>query len=238
MCLKRLAPIVFIVFVVLTATASSALATATTTKAQWKAGVSSGSVSALPAGGLPLSISLGKNPTVGEKFVMETTAYEAPISIEFSKVSCVGCKITNQDEVHPGVAIGRGRLLFSGGHIGPPWNCAIEGGQVETDPLIFEAHYMEEAKWLLRISPAVGEHVFTIVPESFCWLTNLPVKGVNFGQFVNKTGVFATSQTLEFSPTISTAAGSSWFGNPTFTMRATGTLILKTAEATPYFGVE
>jgi hypothetical protein len=217
---------------------SAALATATTTKAQWKVGATESSISTL-VGSAPLTVTLGKNPTVGETFVMETTVPGSaiPINTVFGKVSCSECVITNEDPEHPGVAIGRGKLIFSNGAIGAPWNCTIEGGKAESSPLIFEGDYMEEGKWLMKIRPASGELVVGIFPKN-CSLGNFPVKGANFGKFINKTGVFATSQTLEFSPSISTAAGSSWFVSESMTMRTTGTLVFKTAEAKPFFGME
>jgi hypothetical protein len=230
--------VVLVAIAALGVTASSALAAASEIKAQWKVGTKESSVSTL-VGSAPLTVTLGKNPTVGETFVMETTIAGSmiPVKTVFGKVSCSECVITNEDPEHSGVAIGRGKLIFSNGAIGEPWNCTIEGGKAESNPLIFEAAYMEEGKWLMRIKPASGEVVVGIVPKG-CALGKFPVKGANFGQFTNKTGVFATSQTLEFSPSISTTAGSSWYVTESMTMRTTGTLIFKTAESKPFFGME
>jgi hypothetical protein len=238
MWLRRFLPALLVVVAALAFTASSALATATTTKAQWKVGTKESSVSTL-VGGTPFTVTLGKNPTVGETFVMETTigGSSIPVKTTFGKVTCPGCKITNEDPERPGVAMGTGRLVFSGGSIGPPWNCSIEGGGAETNLLFFEAHYMEGGKWLMKILPTTGEIVMGIQPKG-CALAKFPVKGANFAQFTAGTGAFATTQALEFSPSISITAGSSWTVSPSMTMRTTGTLIFKIEESGPFFGVE
>jgi hypothetical protein len=238
---RAFALVATVVAVVLAVTAANAMALATTSKAQWNVGATETSVSPL-IGGAPFSVSLAKNPTVGEMFLLETTigGSTIPVRAEFGKVSCPGCKITNEDPAKPGVAIGTGRLLFSSGRIGPPWNCKIQEGKAETNPLFFEAHYTEGGKWLMRIVPVSGELVMAVVPEG-CALAKFPVDGANFGAFISKTGTFGTTQTIEFSPGISASAGSSWQVGTYAQLRSTGTLVMGIEEkekAPLYFGVK
>jgi hypothetical protein len=213
--------------------AASASATATLGEGRWFVGSTKSPVSELI---IPqkLTASLGENPVVGEKFVIEILlSGGVVVKLEMSKVECSNCTITNGGGA---TATGVGKLIFSGGGIGPPWRCPLKGGKIETKTLAFEARYMEGEKWLMKVGPTSGEFDFEIQPLEGCTFTSIPVKGATFSEFQAKTGTFANAQTAVFSPAISAAAGSSWQAG-VWTVQTTGTFVLKT-EGKPYFGVE
>jgi hypothetical protein len=222
--------------------AGSALATATATKAKWYAGPTESSVSEL-SGEQTLTAALIENPTIGKHFRMTAVFAPLTLTIEAGGVSCSKCVMSN--EIHgvtgPG-AIWQGRLVFSEAVVTSPANCQVTGGAITTNPLFFEADFMEGEGWRMRLYPEVGENAFNFSLENkggTCGLAHtFTVQNVNFGAFANATGTFRTEQRLDFSPAISKAAAEQdWFfkgtGHP---LETTGSLVLKAGGN--YFGAK
>jgi hypothetical protein len=235
MGLKGFALAVVVVIVALAATAGNALATATTTKAEWYTGAKEGSVTTL-TGKQPLTVS-----APGKVELMFPIA-GLPIRMRASAVSCVECVMTNESSGQPGAATATGKLLFSGVIFTEPPTCKFKEGKITTEPLRFEADYMEGERWLLKIVPVSGEVALTLNIEKIeagkiCPFegSGTPVKNVNFGEFKAKTGSFALEQPVNFSLPISEEAGSNWtFGPQPFSL--TGELDFKAGGS--YFGVK
>jgi hypothetical protein len=223
------------VFVALAAFAGSASAAATTTKAEWYSGAKESSVTTL-TGKAPLTASAS-----GKLELMFPLA-GSPQRMQANSASCVECTITNEASGLPGVATGTGRLLFSEASFVEGFGfCRFKEGKITSEPLRFEAHYMDEERWFMKISPASGEVAMTLNIESQTGSTcpyagsGTPVKGVNFAEFKAKTGSFAAEQQIRFSEPISETGGSHWmFGTEPFWL--TGNLNLKAGGL--YFGAK
>lgn len=223
--------------------ASSAMATATSTKAAWYTGATEGSVAEL-SGEQTLTAAIAENPTVGKHFRMTTTIGTKALTIEASGVSCSKCVMSN--EIHgvsgPG-AIWRGQLVFSEAVVTSPLHCLVTGGSIATNASFFEADFMEAETWLMRAYPEVGENAFSFSLEDkggiACELAGTyTVQNVNFGAFENKTGTFRTEQLLNFSPKISKAAikNAWWIKGTGVPFEVTGSLLLKAGGS--YFGAK
>jgi hypothetical protein len=207
----------------LAAVAGSASAAATTAKAEWY----SGSGLTTLAGSQVVTVS------APEKVEMAFPIAGTSIKIRANAASCLECSITNSSLMHPGVATGTGKLLFSEALFTEATTCKFKEDRITSQLLLFEAHYMQGEKWMLKISPVSGETDLTlnIEPSKSGFIcpfegSGTPVKGTNFGEFTAKTGVVAVQQPVRFSLPISEEAGSYWtFGSQRFAV--TGTLDLK-----------
>jgi hypothetical protein len=190
--------------------ASSALAKATTTSAQWYYGTTK-----------PLSVLTGKQSVtaaIGEsagprKFTFSWYRGENRLSMEAGEVSCIECFITNESSP-AGVAVITGKLSFSAVTFTTPTTCAVSEGKFTSKPLVFEAHYMEGERWLLRGGPYLGETDFPITfinNGGPCIIAGTSaIQGHEFGEFISKTGVFAARQNVSFTPTGAFLAGAEW----------------------------
>jgi hypothetical protein len=232
---KNLAIAIVAVFAALAAFAGSASATATTTKAEWYSGLTT-----------EVTTMTGKQAitvSAPEKVEMAFPIGGLAIKIRANAATCVECTITNESAGHPGVATGTGKLVFSEALFLEATTCKFKEDKITSQPLLFEAHYMQGEKWLLKISPVTGETDLTLnieasKPGSICPFEGTgptPVKGTNFGEFERKTGVVALEQPVRFSLPIGEEAGSHWtFGSAPFAF--TGTLGFKAGGK--YFGVK
>ncbi|HEY2478518.1 MAG TPA: hypothetical protein VGI17_07295 [Solirubrobacterales bacterium] len=222
----------FVAFATLAVLASNAYAAATTNKAEWY----TGSTFTTLTGKQVLTAS------AAEKIELAFPFGGLAIKMRANSASCIECSITNEASGHLGVATGTGRLLFSEAFFLEATTCKFKEDKITSQPLLFEAHYTEGERWLVKISPVSGETDLTLnieanKPGDICPFegSGTPVKGANFGEFKSKTGVFAVEQPVNFSLPISEEAGSNWtFGSQRFAV--TGTLNLKAGGNT--FGVK
>jgi hypothetical protein len=222
------------IFAVLAVIAGSASAAATTTKAEWYTGFSPEVTT--QTGKQAISIA---TPAKAE---MGFTVGGFPVKFRANAVTCVECTTTNESTGLPGVATGTGRLLFTEVAFNEVPSCKFKEGRITSEPLLFEAHYMQGERWMLKIGPLSGTtdlllNIEKAKPESICPFegANTTVKGTNFGEFESKTGVFALLQSVRFSLPISEEAGSNWtFGSLPFSF--TSTLGFKAGGK--YFGVK
>jgi len=172
--------------------ASSAFATATTTKSFWReAGtkLSSGTTKAVKC-------------SAAENFILKGTVAGAETEIKATTLECPSGDVIKQEGEQ---AIATGTLKFSGLTVLKPSGCKTNAS-ITTKPLTAKT-FMEGTTTYERFAPTEGE-VFANVPLTECAAEGTyPAKGNVFGQAGNPTGTEAVNQPLTFSGAINTTAG-------------------------------
>ena len=191
MSLKRLGIALVASLALAAVFASSAFATATTTKSFWReAGtkLSSGTTKAVKC-------------TASTPFIFKFSV-AGEIEIEAQKLECPSGDVIKQEGEQ---AIATGTLKFSGLTVMKPAGCKTNAS-ITTKPLTAKT-FMEGATTYERFAPTEGE-VFANVPLTECAAEGTyPAKGNVFGQAGNPTGTEAVNQPLTFSGAINTTAG-------------------------------
>jgi len=174
--------------------ASSAFATATTTKSFWReAGtkLSSGTTKAVKC-------------SAGASFILKGTVAGAETEIKAAKLECPSGDVIKQEGEQ---AIATGTLKFSELTVLKPAGCKTNAS-ITTKALTAKT-FMEGTTTYERFAPTEGE-VFANVPLTECAAEGTyPAKGNVFGQASNPTGTEAANQPLTFSGAINTTAGGS-----------------------------
>jgi hypothetical protein len=211
MRLKKLGMALFVVAALGAVLASSAFATATTTEANWFVNGSKLAATATPT--------VANKTGTTAKFVTEVAGQ--PVELTSTAVTCEECSISNSP-----AASGKGFLKFTVSEVMKPTGCTLSS--VKTKKLVVSADYMEGEAAMVKFTPEAGETAgfatFELGGGGACPLAGTPItpKGVVYGKAVNKTGVEAASQEVNFSPTInSNAGGSLKVGEKAATLEAT-----------------
>jgi hypothetical protein len=197
MSLKRLA-VAFVGALALAAVfASSAFATATTTKSNWFV------VTKTPE---PLASGETKSAkcSAAENFILTSEVFGAEIEIKATGLECVSGWVIKQEGEH---AIATGQLKLTGTTINIP-KCTISS--ITTNALTAKV-YMESTTLYTRFQPTTGSVLATVsVTGASCPIAgNYPVEGTLFGRAGSATLSEVTNQQLTFSPTIQATAGGS-----------------------------
>jgi len=192
MSLKRLGIALVASLALAAVFASSAFATATTTKSFWTTGgasLASGSTAAVKC-------------SAAENFILKGTVAGAETEIKATTLECPSGDVIKQEGEQ---AIATGTLKFSGLTVLKPSGCKTNAS-ITTKPLTAKT-FMEGTTTYERFAPTEGE-VFANVPLTECAAEGTyPAKGNVFGQASNATGVDATNQQLTFSGAINSTAG-------------------------------
>jgi hypothetical protein len=208
--------------------ATSASATISTTAAEWYTGAAPGTT-------LPVGTSKAVTASAGVVWSFTSTLLEAPVKLTATGIECVSCVIKNEAVTSktPPVAVGEGKIKFTGVTVDTPAGCTVETaglatpnpGTVEALPLKIHADWMDTTvtnqKAFVQIFPVTAPNFaqlrFTAETGKSCPLSGpYNVTGSLFGESTNNTGVQAASQGLNFNATIQTTAGASllWGAKP------------------------
>jgi hypothetical protein len=190
-----------------------------------------------------------------------TKVGETPLVLKSTGLECIECTIKNEEreilegekKVKKSVAVGNGKLKFTGVTVASPSACAVSGGSVTTVPLEVTAYFMntrdfikegkeftELQNWVL-FHPASGNTFATVTltkgtgtcPISGSYI----VSGTVFVKSNNSTGVYAVNQTVTSSGTLNAEAGGSLkFGEASAELNGTGTFSLSGAKKGEVFG--
>jgi hypothetical protein len=164
----------------------------------------------------------------GTEFVISATGAE-----------CRECSIENSG----GVAVGTGRLKFTGVSLEKPAKCSVPS-TITTKGLTFQADWMnnknEEPNYW-KIVPTAGEEAgfFTLeITGSECvFKTTIVVKGSLFFQSVNATGTQEAKQQMNSSGVINMAAGGNFhLGSEPMALAETLNFKMSGAKAGTAFG--
>jgi hypothetical protein len=191
--------------------AGSASAAAVTEPAEWYIGASPGSTLTEDRG-------LSASAKSGTTFTLHGTISGTSVDLTMTGLECVECKITNSPvtEKSGAVAMGKGKLKFTGVTVDTPVGCTVRNGSssgsvglIETKPLVFHADWMHEGKWFQHWFPASSNVIATFLLEGgSCPVAGTyNLKGTVFSEATNNTGVQAVAQEFVFSPVIQTTAG-------------------------------
>jgi hypothetical protein len=232
MKLRKSATAVLLALAVTAAFTASASGAVTTSAAQWYTGASPGTTL---AGEQALTTSIGEYPELGKKWTWHWSFFGLTIHITVTGLECVGCKISNAEVTAKAgkIAIGRGKLKFTGVTAMAPSGCTIRNatetgtvGVIETKPMVVHADWMNTTKAYQQFFPETGSSFATIYIEGGgCEAIEGPynLTGTLFGEAKNPTGVQAGTQEVVFSPAIQTAAGGELkIGTTPFEMTGTG----------------
>jgi hypothetical protein len=212
MRLKKLGAALVVVAALGAVLASSAFAAATTTDVKWYTGASPGTelVGSQTATAAQVGTGTFTTKVSGTEIVLHATGTE-----------CIECKIENSG----GVAIGTGKLKFTGVTVEKPAKCTTVTS-IETKALSVTADWMIGETDYIKFVPAKGEETefaqFSLTGAECALKTTIIPKGSVFVQAVNKTGVQAATQRVNSSGTInSTAGGNLHVGTEAATLEAT-----------------
>jgi hypothetical protein len=208
---KLMAGFALALVVVAAISAAGASAAAVTEPAEWYIGASPGST-------LTEDRVLTASASTGTTFKLRSVVSGTTLEITMTGLECVECKITNSPvtEKAGAVAMGRGKLKFTGVSVDTPANCTVRNGSsggaaglIETKPLVFHVDWMHEGKWFQHWFAATSNILATFQLEgASCPLAaTYNLKGTVFSQSKNNTGVQAASHEFLFSPTIQATAG-------------------------------
>jgi hypothetical protein len=175
--------------------ANTAMATATESNGFWYA---EGTKLTAEEGGQPVVCA-----QVGEA-TLSTTVGGKPLKFKATGGTCPEFVIFNEGSK----AKGTGKIKLTGVTVVEPAGCTVSGGELETVKLSAQV-YMEGTKVLVRFAPASGT-VFAEPKVTGCSIAGAyPIKGVEFGEWGNATGVGAFKNSITFSGEINAAAGGS-----------------------------
>jgi len=215
MRLRKLGSAILVVLAVGAVIGSNASAAVTTGAAEWYTGASPGTTL---TGDQAITASIGTHPGIGAKFRL-ISVIGIDIELTATGVECIGCQITNSavTEKIPAVAIGKGKLKFTGVTADAPTGCTVRNenssgqvGVVETKPLTVHADWMEESKAFQQWFPQSGTVFATFYVEGggcAAITGSYNLKGTLFSEAKNATGVQAAVQEVVFSPAIQTTTG-------------------------------
>lgn len=197
----------FILTVILS---TNAFATATVESAKWYTGTTEGGVTEL-SGTQAVTAEIGETPELGLKHTFHWTILGTTVHLTVTVLGCQGCEIEIVGfPPRPKIT---GKFKWASVKVDAPSTCKVKNEEILSNELVGESDYMEGTKSLIKFVPKEGEALATITLEKgsgACPIAGSYVlKGSMFGELVNNTGVFKTSQTLKFSPTINAAAGGS-----------------------------
>lgn len=174
-----------------------ALPEATQTAAKWYTGATEAGVTELAGSQAVAAEQIGRS-------TLTATIGEQQYVITASGAECVECNISNT----PTGGGGTGKLKLTGVTVEQPAGCSVSS-TITTASLTLAANWLQGETALVRFTPTKGETtafaIFEIVgcPQS----TSIVPKGSLFGKLRNGQGHQATSQAVEFTPTINSNAG-------------------------------
>jgi hypothetical protein len=199
---KKLGVALLVVFALSAVSADSVLATAVESTGSWSEG---GTPLKEPVGVL---CDLPVNPPSG---TLVTTVEATAVELKWTGLTCPESQLYNESSK----AKAKATLKFSGVTVVKPAGCAVSGGSITTAALAGQV-FMEGSKALLRYAPASGSTFATFKIGECAIAGSYTVKGSEFGEMANPTGVVESSQVLKFSGAINSAAGGSLTagGNP------------------------
>ena len=197
MRLKKLGTALVVVAALGAVLANSAFAAATTTDVKWYTGASPGT-----------ELSGSKTLTASEEGIgsFETKVSGTQITLHMTGTECIECKIENSG----GVAVGSGKLKFTGVTVQTPAKCSTSTS-IETKALSLTADWMIEPFSYIKFVPTKGEEAefaqFTLTGTECPLKTTVIPKGTVFFLNINQTGNQEATQHVNTTITVNNEAG-------------------------------